>query len=188
MIQEEIILSSRAEWRAWLAQNGASSSKIYVVYHKKDSGVPSILYREAVEEALCFGWIDSTVKRIDDKRYKQLFTPRKATSTWSKLNKNLVAMLEEQGLMTDAGRKCIDVAQQNGSWDLLTDSDNHVIPPDFQAQLTPELEKIFHSLTPSQKSMHLRHIGLKKGSVARQKVILHVCEHLRLKKQNPAKM
>ena len=185
---EEITASNRAEWRAWLAQNGKSAKNISLIYYKKHSGVPSISYREAVEEALCFGWIDSTARKVDEKRYKQTFTPRKCTSTWSKINKELVVMLEEKGLMTDEGRKCIEVAKQNGSWDLLTDCDNHVIPPDFQACLTPELEKIFHSLTSSQKRLYLWRIKEKKGDVARQKAIQTVCESLQLKKQNSVKI
>ncbi|MGL5255126.1 MAG: YdeI/OmpD-associated family protein [Brevinema sp.] len=188
MSSEEITASSRAEWRHWLANNGKLAKRIFLIYYKKDSGIPSIRYREAVEEALCFGWIDSTVKKIDEKSYKQLFTPRKSTSTWSKINKELVSMLEEQGLMTDSGRFCIEIAKKNGSWDILNDCDNLIIPSDLQAHLTPDLEKIFQNLSPSKKRQYLWEIKQKKRTESRQKAIQKVCNSLRLKEKNVDKI
>jgi uncharacterized protein YdeI (YjbR/CyaY-like superfamily) len=108
---------SRKAWRAWLQKNHASSSGIWLVYAKKHTGIASVTYSEAVEEALCFGWIDSLVHSIDDSHFKQIFTPRKEKSAWSALNRTRVETLIANGLMTPAGMKLIDLAKKTGTWD-----------------------------------------------------------------------
>ena len=94
---------SRKAWRGWLEKNHASSTGVWLVYAKKHSGLPSLTYNDAVEEALCFGWIDSKINPIDDAFYMQVFTPRKRQSAWSPLNKARVERLLAGGLMTPAG-------------------------------------------------------------------------------------
>ena len=94
---DHLHLTDRREWRAWLDAHHDRESEIWLVYHKKHSGKPRIPYDAAVEEALCFGWIDSIVKRIDDEKYAQKFTPRKDDSTWSAINRKRVAKLIDQG-------------------------------------------------------------------------------------------
>ena len=103
MTPQTLYVTDREEWRAWLQANYAQVSEIWLIYYKKHTGQPSIPYDIAVEEALCFGWIDSTVKRIDDATYKQRFTPRKDTSNWSDPNKERVRRLIAERRMTDAG-------------------------------------------------------------------------------------
>ena len=95
---------SRAEWRAWLERHHATESEVWLVYAKKHSGKPSVGYAEAVEEAICFGWIDTTVNRLDDDHYVQRFTPRTDSRNWSKLNLERFERLVAEGRMTDAGR------------------------------------------------------------------------------------
>jgi len=95
---------SRAAWRAWLERHHARRDEIWVVYYKKHTGKASVSYDEAVEEALCFGWIDGLVKRVDDERHMQRFTPRRTGSVWSAVNLRRFARLVEQGLVMDAGR------------------------------------------------------------------------------------
>jgi uncharacterized protein YdeI (YjbR/CyaY-like superfamily) len=102
-ITETIDVRSRAAWRAWLARNHASKREIWLIYYKQGSGKPRVAYGDAVEEALCFGWIDSTVKPIDARRYAQRFTPRKRGSNWSTPNLIRVKRLIASGLMTPAG-------------------------------------------------------------------------------------
>lgn len=126
---------SRAAWRAWLEENHARREGVWFVYFKKTSGKPRVAYDEAVEEALCFGWIDSLPRKLDDERSKLLFTPRKKKSVWSRPNKERVARLIESGLMTDAGLKKIEAARRDGSWDALTASDNLEMPADLRAAL-----------------------------------------------------
>jgi uncharacterized protein YdeI (YjbR/CyaY-like superfamily) len=123
---------SRQEWRAWLAENHDKLEGVWFVYYKKPTGKPRVSYDEAVEEALCFGWIDSLPRKVDDERSKLLFTPRKPKSVWSKLNKERIEKLIENGSMTGIGLKKIETAKKDGSWDALNASDNLEISEDLQ--------------------------------------------------------
>ena len=109
-------LPNRAAFRKWLEENGTINDGIWLIFGKKNGPI-TITYSEALEEALCFGWIDGHMKSLDDKRYKRRFTPRRANSNWSDRNKELAGKLEEQGLMTDRGRERIEEAKKNGQWD-----------------------------------------------------------------------
>jgi uncharacterized protein YdeI (YjbR/CyaY-like superfamily) len=99
-----LALRTRAEWRRWLARHHASSKEIWLAFHKRHTGEPCIEYEAAVEEALCFGWIDSLVRRLDDARYARKFTPRKPGSAWSAINRRRYASLEQRGLLREPGR------------------------------------------------------------------------------------
>ncbi len=116
-LYKTIYHKNRNSWRQWLQKNHSTINGIWFVYYKKHTGKPSVSYMDSVEEALCFGWIDSTKKRLDDERYVHKFTPRKEKSNWSETNKNLVEKLIEEGKMTDAGMKKVIAAKQNGEWD-----------------------------------------------------------------------
>ncbi len=122
---------TRKEWREWLAENHARAAGIWFVYYKKQTGKPRVTYDEAVEEALCFGWIDSVPRKFDDERSKLLFTPRKPKSVWSKLNKTRIERLIENRLMTEIGLTKIEAAKRNGSWNALDASDNLETPADL---------------------------------------------------------
>ena len=114
---ETFYAKTRQQWRKWLEQNGQKKTEVCLILYKKDSKTPSVSYNDAVEEALCFGWIDSlTNKRDDDSRY-QRFSPRKPAGNWSKSNVERVARLTDAGLMTEHGQKMIDIAKENGKWD-----------------------------------------------------------------------
>ena len=132
---KEHYAKDRKAWRKWLEKNHAKSQGIWLVYYKKDSGKSRVPYADAVEEALCFGWIDTTQRPRDEHSSQQLFMPRKEKSNWSKLNKERVAKMETEGLMTDAGREKIEIAKKNGSWNKLDAVENIELPP--------ELEKAF---------------------------------------------
>ncbi len=123
---------NRQIWRNWLEINYHQSPGIWLIYYKVKSGKPSIRYAEAVQEALCFGWIDSKIKSLNEESYKQIFTPRKAQSVWSKLNKQYVKELIEQNLMTEAGLEKIKIAQENGSWTALDEVEALVVPDDLK--------------------------------------------------------
>ncbi|MBE9192736.1 YdeI/OmpD-associated family protein [Gloeocapsopsis crepidinum LEGE 06123] len=125
----------RQQWREWLEKNHCTSSGIWLIYYKVKSGKPSIQYSEAVKEALCFGWIDSKVRSLNEESYMQIFTPRKPKSVWSKLNKQYIEELIEQNLMTEAGLKKIEAAKQDGSWTTLDASEALIIPADLQQAL-----------------------------------------------------
>jgi len=106
---QTIYAGDRTEWRRWLQENHQNSIGVWLIYYKVGSGKPSVLYPEAVKEALCFGWIDSKVKSLDEERYKQIFTPRKLKSVWSKLNKQYIEELLREGLMTEMGLQKIAI-------------------------------------------------------------------------------
>jgi uncharacterized protein YdeI (YjbR/CyaY-like superfamily) len=128
---------TRKAWRQWLQKNHAASPGIWMIYYKKESGKARVKYDEAVEEALCFGWIDSLPRKLDEERTMLKFTPRKSKSVWSRLNKTRIENLIKEGLMTEAGLAKIEQAKKNGSWDILTASDNAA----ENNQLPGELEK-----------------------------------------------
>jgi uncharacterized protein YdeI (YjbR/CyaY-like superfamily) len=100
--------ADRNEWRAWLERHHATGTEIWLVYYKKNCGKPTVTYLESLEEALCFGWIDSLIQKIDDEKYARKFNPRHPGSKWSKLNRHLVAKLVKEGRMTEAGLAKVD--------------------------------------------------------------------------------
>jgi len=131
----EIHPKTRAGWRSWLKKNHATCDGVWLIYYRASTGERRLSWEDAVREALCFGWIDSKVKPIDDARYKQIFTPRKPQSVWSKINKQYIAELIEAELMTDAGLRAVDIAKKNGAWSLLEPVDALIVPPDFESAL-----------------------------------------------------
>jgi uncharacterized protein YdeI (YjbR/CyaY-like superfamily) len=102
-ITQTFTAPDRAIWREWLAEHGASETEVWLVYYKAGSGKATISYEDSLEEALCFGWVDSLIQKIDEEKYARKFTPRKPGSKWSELNKHLVAKLVKEGRMTEAG-------------------------------------------------------------------------------------
>ena len=145
--------ANRQEWRKWLERNYHTSFGIWLIYYKVKSGKPSVQYSEAVKEALCFGWIDSKVKSLDEERYMQVFTPRKPKSVWSKLNKQYIEELTAQGLMTEAGFEKIEKAKQNGSWYKLDAIEALIIPVDLNQALAANetANKYFELFSNSSK-------------------------------------
>ena len=129
-----VLVETRGEWRAWLERNHESKGA-WLVSWKKATGRPFIPYPETVDEALCFGWIDSRPNKLDDERAMRLFTPRKPKSPWSRLNKQKVARLSAQGLMAPAGMRMVETAKANGSWTVADEIEDVVIPPDLVAAL-----------------------------------------------------
>jgi len=107
----------RAEWRAWLAANHGKETEVWLVYYKKETGKETINYEASVEEALCYGWVDSIINKIDETKYVRKFTPRKDDSKWSPSNKKRVEKLIREGLMTEYGLQKVEAAKQSGQWD-----------------------------------------------------------------------
>jgi uncharacterized protein YdeI (YjbR/CyaY-like superfamily) len=150
---EQFYAPDRAAWRAWLEAYHAVSPGIWLVYYKQGSGKPRVAYSDAVEEAMCFGWIDSRPNRIDDERYTQLFTPRKVKSPWSKLNKERVERLTAAGLMTPAGLAAVEAAKAGGLWTVYDAVEALAIPDDLAVALAahPAAEARFTAFSPSSK-------------------------------------
>jgi uncharacterized protein YdeI (YjbR/CyaY-like superfamily) len=129
--EERLHPQSREEWRAWLSNNHSRPQGLWIVNWKKDSGHRPLSYEDIVEEAVCFGWIDSKTRRLDDRRTMLWVAPRKAGSGWSRPNKERVARLEDAGRMADPGRRVIEAARADGSWNLLDDVEDLVVPHDL---------------------------------------------------------
>ena len=129
---------SRAQWRAWLDANHASQPGVWLCSWRSHTGRPVCPYPDAVEEALRFGWIDSTVNVLDEDRRLQLVTPRRPKSTWTRLNRSRVANMEAAGLMHDAGRRAVEVAKRNGWWSILDPVEDLEEPADLAAALDAE--------------------------------------------------
>lgn len=123
---------SRQAWRKWLEKNHQSESSVWLIIYKKGSSLTSVYYPEAVEEALCFGWIDSKANKRDEQSYYQFFARRNPKSNWSKLNKTRVKKLIRENLMTAAGLKAIEIAKERGTWTALDEVDEIMIPKDMQ--------------------------------------------------------
>jgi uncharacterized protein YdeI (YjbR/CyaY-like superfamily) len=132
---ERYYAKDRHEWRKWLEENAATLRGVWLIYYKQGSGRPCVSYEEAVEEALCFGWIDSRANALDGESYVQFFSPRKPKSPWSKSNKQRVEKLIQQGLMTAAGLKAIEAAKQNGSWNVYDAIEALIMPEDLKDAL-----------------------------------------------------
>jgi len=119
---------TREAWRKWLKKNHKSEKSVWLIIYKKNSKIPSVYYPEAVDEALCFGWIDSKPNKRDEESYYQFFSKRNPKSNWSKVNKEKVSRLIEKGLMHSSGYEMIELAKQSGTWDALDGVENLTIP------------------------------------------------------------
>jgi uncharacterized protein YdeI (YjbR/CyaY-like superfamily) len=126
--------TSRQDWRTWLKKNHKSKQFVWLVLYKKGANKPTISWSEAVDEALCFGWIDSKRKPIDSDTFIQFFSKRKPKGTWSKVNKDKVLQLVSDKQMTQAGYESIETAKQNGSWIILDDVEELKIPKDLEQE------------------------------------------------------
>ena len=167
------------EWRHWLEQNHRKAKEARVAIYKKRSKLPGLRYEEALEEALCFGWIDGIMKSIDQDRFVLRFSPRKANSIWSRRNKDKAEQLVAQGRMTTAGLSRIDEAKKNGSWDAAyTNKTREEIPPDLEKALmkNPTARKNFQRFANSYRNMYIGWINGAKTEKTRKKRITEVIE------------
>ncbi|MCF0054543.1 YdeI family protein [Dyadobacter sp. CY356] len=177
---------SREEWRQWLQENHDKKKSVWLIYYKKKSNQPSVLYSEAVDEALCFGWIDSKAKPLDDERFMQFFTRRKEKSVWSKVNKDKIERLIKDNLMTKAGFEIIEKGKANGSWTILDEAEALIIPADLDKELKkrPNAKLYFSGLSRSDKRNILQWLVLAKRVETREKRISEIVE-LAEKNQKP---
>lgn len=183
-IIDELYVADRDEWRAWLRNNHASQKEIWLIYHKKHTGKPSIPYSDSVEEALCFGWIDSLIKKIDDETYARKFTPRKMESKWSAANKRRASKMIENGKMTEAGLLKIRGAKRSGEWYKPTQARTKLaIPAYIEAALAKNKKalKNFNDLATSYKRQYVGWITSAKREETRTR---RLAEALRLLEKN----
>jgi uncharacterized protein YdeI (YjbR/CyaY-like superfamily) len=167
----------RDGFRAWLAGHGATTSELHLGYYRKGSGKPSITHAEAVEEALCFGWIDGIGHAIDAECYTVRFTPRKPKSKWSKKNVDTVERLEREGKMTDAGRAAVTAAQADGRWAAAYDGSRTItVPDDFAALLDahPQAKAFFATLSAANRYAVLYRLHMATKPEARAKRLAEI--------------
>lgn len=176
---EEISLKNKKQWREWLELNHLKKDAVWLIFYKKDSPNFNFSWSESVDEALCFGWIDSTKKTVDNERFKQYFSKRKPRSNWSKVNKDKVKSLIEQGLMKEAGYKSIEIAKENGSWTILDSIENLEIPKELEKELKRQKSAIeyFENLPKSVKKSLLYWIVSAKRDETRAKRIAEIVEN-----------
>ena len=175
---EEICPKNKNEWREWLELNHKKKDAVWLIFYKKSSPNFNLSWSESVDESLCFGWIDSTKKSIDQERFKQYFSKRRPKSNWSKVNKDKIKSLIDQGLFKEAGYKSIEIAKENGSWTILDGIENLEIPNDLEQELSGHkgAKEYFDSLSKSVKKALLYWVVSAKRRETRIKRILEIVE------------
>ena len=173
-VEPQIVYArTRKTWRAWLQKNHQKEKSVWLIIHNKNSTTKCVNYEEAVEESLCFGWVDSIAKKRDDKSHIQYFSQRKAKSNWSKSNKERVARLIEQGLMHASGQAMIDLAKKSGTWAALENVQRSILPEDLKTLFLKNkiAEKYFQAFPPSSKRIILEWIqNAKKPETRKQRI------------------
>ena len=170
--------TTRQEWRQWLKTNHKSKQSIWLILYKKESTKPTIGWSEAVDEALCYGWIDSKRITVDQEKFMQFFCKRKSRGTWSKINKVKILELIDKGLMTKAGLEIIETAKQNGSWTILDEVEELIIPKDLAKAFRDKSgsKEYFLSLSKSVRKSILQWLVLAKRPETRQNRINEIAE------------
>jgi len=172
---KELYVTDREKWRRWLSRHHAKEAGIWLVFYKKATSKPTIDYEDAVEEALCFGWIDSIIKKVDGEKYVRKFTPRKEKSGWSQLNKKRVNKMIEQGRMTEAGMAVIKEAKKTGLWNQdVRPQISFEVPPEFAKALArnKKAKKNFDQLAASYRKFYIGWIAMAKRPETKERRIV----------------
>lgn len=171
---KQLNFTDRDAWRAWLDENRATATEAWLIIYKKHTGQPGLSLEDAVEEALCFGWIDGVMHRIDEEKFALRYSPRKSGSIWSETNKRRVRKLIKQGRMTEAGLAKVREAKANGEWRAATlREDTTNVPADLKKALKADQQtwRDFESLAPSHKRQFIHWITSAKTDKTRQRRI-----------------
>jgi len=170
--------TSKQAWRRWLKQNHRSAESVWLILYKKEANKPTISWSDAVDEALCFGWVDSKRKPFDEEKFLQFFAKRKPRGTWSKINKEKIERLIAAELMTTEGLKTIEAAKQNGSWTMLDEVEKLIIPKDLTKEFKawPGSKAFYLSLSKSVRKAILQWLVLAKQQGTRQRRISEIAE------------
>lgn len=180
MTRPELYFPRDVEFYDWLLTNHDKYPKgVYIIFYKLENQEPSMRWEEAVKVALCFGWIDSTVKSLGNGKRRQLFTPRNPKSTWSALNKTYVVALEAKGLIQEAGWKLINLAKKSGTWSVMDDAENLVLHPELKKAFDKNQKAFafYESLTPGYQKSHLRWLATAKTEAT---ILKRVAEIIKL--------
>jgi uncharacterized protein YdeI (YjbR/CyaY-like superfamily) len=177
---EQFYPETKQHLRKWLQKNHIRQDAVWLIFYKKHTSKPTVSWSDAVDEALCFGWIDSKAETIDNDTFRLYFCKRKATSAWSKINKQKVEVLTAKGLIAQAGFDIINIAKQNGSWTILDSVEELEIPEDLAKALdqNPTIKTIFLAQSKSKIKLQLSGLVFAKTTVTRQKRILEIVNFL----------
>ena len=175
---EEHYFKSDAEWREWLHNNHQTSKGVYLIFYKVEHENDSMRWEEAVKVALCYGWIDSTVKSLGNGKRRQYFTPRNPKSVWSALNKRYIEQLIKDDLMHESGLRIIEIGKQNDSWTALDTVENGLIPEDLQAAFNQNQKAFenYQNFAPSYRKSYLYWLNQAKREGTRQKRIQEIID------------
>ncbi|WP_439131343.1 YdeI/OmpD-associated family protein [Polaribacter sp.] len=176
--KEQLYFKNDVEWRNWLSKNYNTSKGIYLVFYKISNSELSMRWEEAVKVALCFGWIDSTVKSLGNGKRQQYFCPRSAKSVWSALNKKYITELKAKKLMHKSGLDIIKIGKQNGSWTALDNVEKGVIPKDLKEGFTKNNTAFinYKGFAPSYRKNYLYWLNQAKRETTRQKRITEIID------------
>ncbi len=167
-------MRTRDRWRHWLSAHHHAEKEVWLLFHRKKTGGVGVTYDEAVEEALCFGWIDSIIKKIDETRYVRKFTPRRDRSAWSELNKKRADRMIREGRMTKVGMSCIDAAKRNGTWDRPVRPQVSLdLPSEFADALNKNARanRHFARLAPTYQKQYIIWINMARSAATRSRRI-----------------
>lgn len=175
---QTLYFKTDTEWREWLHEHHSTSKGVYLIFFKVSHENDSMRWEEAVKVALCYGWIDSTVKSLGDGKRQQYFTPRKAKSVWSALNKKYIKALIAENLMHESGLEKIEIAKQNGSWTTLDAVENGMIPEDLQLEFNknPKAFINYQTFAPSYRKSYLYWLNQAKREETRKKRITEIIQ------------
>lgn len=187
---EELYVTDRKQWRDWLEKNHATAKGVWLVYYKVHTGKPSVPYGDSVEEALCFGWIDGIIKKLDDERFCRKFMPRKTKSRWSETNKKRAEKMIRQRKMTEAGMVRIKDAKRSGEWSTIRARNKELTIPAFFLEALAKNKKsleYFNNLAPSYKRNFVGWVSSAKQEKTRTKRLAEALSYLEQNKKLPLK-
>ena len=178
---KQLYFKTSDDWRKWLQSNHDKEKEVWLIFFKKETGEPSIDYESAVEEALCFGWIDSIIKKIDERKYARKFTPRKESSQWSELNKKRIDKLIKNNRITEMGLAKIETSKRNGRWD--RSNRPHIqfdMPEEFQSALNQnkKAKENFNRLSSTYQKQYIGWVVVAKRRETKERRIRESIELL----------
>ncbi|MFH1448592.1 MAG: YdeI/OmpD-associated family protein [Candidatus Micrarchaeota archaeon] len=185
-LNEALCFNGSLEWRKWLSQNHDKEKAVWLIHYKKHSGKPSLNYNEALEEAICFGWIDGKMKGVDGERFILRYSPRRPKSVWSKINREKAEKLIEAGRMTDAGLAKIEEAKKSGYWDnAYTNKRKEEMPSDLKKALVEDVTAWdnFHNFANSYRNMYIGWVNSARTEETRKRRITEVVKRSHINKK-----
>jgi uncharacterized protein YdeI (YjbR/CyaY-like superfamily) len=180
----ELYVTNRVDWRKWLRKNHGSKKEVWLIYHKKHTGKPSIPYDDSIEEAICFGWIDNIIKRIDDEKFVRKFTPRKAKSKWSEVNKKRARRMMKEGKMTEAGLAKIREAKKSGEWIKVAPLRKELVIPPYMKEALAKNKRALDNFCNLAKSYKRQYVGWISSAKREETRRRRLAEAIRLLEKN----